>query len=464
MDLSKDLANCFVITRDNGTKLLPGAARHRDSASGIILPTALSARELVDEIHANVGDQFGTVRYEQIKDPFGLMRRSSQEGIGSFDSTIPGFLENPLVFCTRATEIGDDLPTLLVDYAEKEDLNVLARSGPRMMKSVDVIPWRRFDISDPLLAIWSTNGKPFRDWDSGNPLVGLLIEGSVAVVRSFPLTQHWASLEGTIPIFTSETNYAYACRSGDLFSQLSLFGPFNSACYQVLQSMQWGSMKIDLIKIDSLYDYLNDVCLQIPNLAFAQFSLNPFCHRENAAYGWIVNFLRKKEIPENQSEREPPPLELRSDKDAAKRFGQATSFNTVLGEWSIDSTNIVSLAKRADSWSDRATLHWSGGPSIALENLSNSLAHLDQWSDFSDEEKNDALQTLFGAECENHAFDEEEYQGLSSQANLFAAKLWDTYTGDSFIVRFATPYEFILVLHKHLTEFDENIRIHGGRP
>lgn len=464
MDLSQDLANCVVITRESGRKLLPGSARRRDSASAIILQCPDSAKELIEQIQPDIAGLFGTLGFEIIQDPFALMRRAAEEGIGSFDTTAPGFLDHPLVFCTRASEIGDNLPTLLVEYSEADNLNALARSGRRTMRSVDVIPWQRFDISDPLLGIWSRDGEPFRNWDSGNQLVGLIVDGSIPSLRRCPLTGHWSSLEGTIPIFASEADYAYACRSGDLYRELSIFGPFDFNRYPVLHRIERGSMQIQLISIDSLPQYLNDICNQIPVLSCGQFSINPFCHRENGGYGWTANFLEKHETIEAQKNADDEPLELEADPDTRKRFGQEMSFNTVLGDWTIDPGNMVSLIHQTDSWSDRATLHWRGGASIAFGNLSYSLAHVDYWNDFSDEERKDALHSLFAEDCEIVVIDEDEHKSLDAQANLFAAGLWDTYTGDKYVLRVSSPYEFISFLNKHLIEFDERIRIHGARP
>lgn len=464
MNFNQDLASCVVLTREDGTKLLPGCARRRNSASGLILPSTESAKELIGQLQENVSGLFGTLGFELIQDPFTLMRRAAQEGIGSFDSTAPGFLDHPLVFCTRASEIGDNLPTLLVEYEESECLNALARSGQRMMRSIDVIPWQRFDISDPLLGIWSANGEPFRNWDSGNQLVGLIVDGGIPVNRRCPLTGHWSSLEGTIPVFASEADYGYACRSGDLFRELSLFEPFDSNSYHVLHRIEKGSMQIQLISIDSLPQYLNDICKQIPALSCGQFSINPFCHRENGGYGWTANFLEKHETIEAIKNADNDPLELEANSDTRKRFGQLMSFNTVLGEWTIDSTNNVSLTLQADSWSGRATLHWSGGASIGFGNLSYSLAHLDHWGDLSDEEKKDALYSIFAEDVENTIFDQDQYASLDDQVNLFAAEIWDTYTGDKYVLRVSSPYEFISYLNKHLIEFDERVRIQGGRP
>ena len=465
MDFSEGLANCVVITRENGSRLLPGGARRRDSASAIILPSPDSARELIDQIQPEVAGLFGTLGFDIIEDPFALMRRAAQEGIGAFDSTAPGLLDHPLVFCTRASEIGDNLPTLLVEYTDTEDLNVLARSGRRTMRSVDVIPWQRFDITDPLLGIWSRNGEPFRNWDSGNQLVGLIIDGCIPALRRCPLTGHWSSLEGTIPIFASEADYTYACRGGQLFKEFSLFGPFDFNGYPVLHHLERGAMQIDLISIKSLPAFLSDVCNQIPVLACGQFSINPFCHRENGGYGWTANFIGKEIFTEGHANPGSMPLEIKTESDITRRCGQELSFNTVLGEWTIDSANTVSLIHQMDSWSDRATLHWNGGASIALGNLSYSLAHVDHWSDFSDEERKEALHNLFAEDCENVIADEDQGgTSLEAQANLFVAGLWDTYTGDSFVLRVSSPYEFISYLNNHLAEFDEHIRIHGGRP
>ena len=464
MNFNQDLASCVVLTREGGTKLLPGCARRRNSASGLILPSAESAKELIGQLQENVNSLFGTLGFELIQDPFTLMRRAAQEGIGSFDSTAPGFLDHPLVFCTRASEIGDNLPTLLVEYEESERLNALARSGQRIMRSIDVIPWQRFDISDPLLGIWSANGEPFRNWDSGNQLVGLIVDGGIPVIRRCPLTGHWSSLEGTIPIFASEIDYGYACRTGDLFKELSLFGSFDFNRYPVLHQLEKGSMQIQLIAIDSLPEYLNDICNQIPILACGQFSINPFCHRENGGYGWTAKFLEKHQFIEGQANPDRAPLEVKTDPYARKRFGQQRSINTVLGEWSIDSANNVSLTHQTDGWSDKATLHWSGGASIGFGNLSYSLAHFDHWSDLSDEEKKDALYSLFSEDIEEAIVDEDQYESLDTQINLFAAGLWDTYTGDKYVLRVSSPYEFISFLNKHLNEFDERIRIQGGRP
>ena len=333
-----------------------------------------------------------------------------------------------------------------------------------MVRSIDVIPWQRFDISDPLLGIWSKNGEPFRNWDSGNQLVGLIVDGSIPVLRRCPLTGHWSSLEGTIPIFASETDYVYACRSGELFKEISLFGAFEFNRYPVLQQFENGSMQIQLIAIDSLPEYLSDICKQVPILACGQFSINPFCHRENGGYGWTANFLDKRQFIEGQINPDGTPLELRTDHDTIKRCGQEKSFNTVLGEWMIDSANNVSLTHQTDSWSDRATLHWSGGASVGFGNLSYSLAHYDHWSDLSDEEKKDALHSLFSEDINNETINKDHYSSLDAQANLFAAELWDTYTGDKYVLRVSSPYEFISFLNKHLIEFDERIRIQGGRP
>lgn len=464
MDFFRDIADCVVLTRDNGTKLLPAGARRRDSASGIILPSAELAKELIQQIQSGVSDLFGILGFEIIQDPFQLMRRAAKEGIGSFDSTAPVFLDHPLVFCTRAAEIGGNLPTLLVEYAEADNLNTLARTGQRMMRSVDVIPWQRFDISDPLLGIWSGNGEPFRNWDSGNQLVGLIVDGCIPVLRRCPLTGHWSSLEGTIPIFASEADYSYACRSGDLFRELSVFGPFDSSHYPELQRINRGSVQIQLVSVSSLLEYLDDICSQIPILASGQFSINPFCHRENGGYGWTANCLDMHNFIEGQSSKDGGPLELKTDSDTRRRCGQGMSFNTVLGEWSIDSKNNVTLTHQMDSWSGRATLHWSGGASISLGNLSYSLVHLDHWGDLSDDEKKDALCSLFAEDVENTISDDDQYASLGDQLNLFSAELWDTYTGDKYVLRVASPYEFISYLNKHLIDFDERIRIQGGRP
>lgn len=465
MNLFQDLKSCVVITRENGKMLLPGCARQRDAASALILPNPTSANKLIDRIQHDVEDLFGSLGFEMIEDPFTLMRRAAQEGIGSFDSTEAGMLDHPLVFCTRASEIGDNLPSLLAEYADNENLKVLTRSGQRTMRSIDVIPWRRFDITDPLLGIWSTNNEPFRNWDSGNQLIGMIVDGCIPALRRCPITGHWSSLEGTIPIFASEDDYNHACRENQLFKELTLFGPFDFINYPVLHRIQAGPREIHLISIKSLPEFLSDLSTQIPILACGQFSINPFCHRENGGYGWTANFIKDQQTINPHSTQDTTTIKVQTGSDITRRCGQKSSFNTVSGEWSIDLKNIVSLVHQTNSWANRATLHWSGGTSISLGNLSYSLVHIDQWHDFSDEEKKDALKCLFEEDCENVIYDEDLGEtSLKAQAHLFTAGLWDTYTGEEFVLRVASPYALISFLIKHLQEFDQRIRIQGGRP
>ena len=60
----------------------------------------------------------------------------------------------------------------------KKDLNddsyeVLARTGSRLMKEIDIVPWMRFDITDPLTKEWGVFC-PFRDWETRKEMYGIV--------------------------------------------------------------------------------------------------------------------------------------------------------------------------------------------------------------------------------------------------------------------------------------------------
>ena len=482
MSIFQKLNESYVLMRDRGTKLLPGVGRRSDCASAMLLPSQQMAEEFILQIQEDCKDIFGELKAEKVNNLFALMRRASQEGIGAFDSTSPGFLVNPLVFSNRPTEIGDAMPTLLTDWACEENLNVLSRTGEKVVRAVDIVPWQRFDISDPLLSIWSTNGEPFRNWDSGKPMLAMLIDNCMPILRKCSLTEHWASLQGTLPVFTSETDFEFSVSRGLLNSEISLFGPFCADGYQVLKrnheqiqqttylqaeanptvakivnhgSRQNEISNICLFKIASLPDFIANVCSQLPILQFGQYSINPYCHRENSGYGWSSNLI-PKEILEEQD------IVQTADSKIKKRCGSKGTFFTVGGTWSIEAGNQINLQAKSDRWADNATLNWSGGPSISLLSQSTSIAHKDYWKEFTKDEKKEEILRIFKDNLSCDIFDEDDFEGLPAQAHLFAAQLWDTISGEKFVARFDSPYQFLAFLHQGLPA-DEQARIYGAK-
>jgi hypothetical protein len=482
MSFFQRLNESYVIMRDGGTKLLPGVGRRSDCASAILLPSQQMADEFILQIQEDCKDIFGELKSKKVDNLFDLMRRASQEGIGAFDSTSPGFLVKPLLFSNRPTEIGDTMPTLLVECNCEENLNVLSRTGEKIVRAVDIVPWQRFDISDPLLSIWSINGEPFRNWDSGKPMLAMLIDNCIPVLRKCSLTEHWASLEGTLPVFTSETDFEYAVNRGILNSEISLFGPFCKDGYQVfkrrneqtrqttylqaeanqtiVRTVDHGTRQdeisnICLFEIASLPDFIANVCSQLPILQFGQFSINPFCHRENSGYGWSSNLVPKKVFGEENTF-------AATDKKIEKRCGTEGTFFTVGGMWSIEAVNQIKLQTKSDRWADNATLNWSGGPSVNLLSQSTSIAHKDNWKEFTNDEKKEEILRIFEDDHSCEVFDEEDFEGLQSQAHLFVAQLWDAITGDKFVGRFDSPYQFLAFLHQALPN-DEHARIYGAK-
>jgi len=482
MSIFQALNQGYVLMREGGTKLLPGVGRRSDCASAILLPSQQMAEEFILQIQEDCKDIFGELKTEKVDNLFALMRRASQEGMGAFDSTSPGFLVNPLVFSNRPTEIGDVMPTLLTDWACEENLNVLSRTGEKVVSAVDIVPWQRFDISDPLLSIWSSNGEPFRNWDSGEPMLAMLIDSCIPVLRKCSLTEHWASLEGTLPVFTSETDFEYAVNRGLLNSEISLFGPFCTDGYQVFkrsykQTLQTTYLQVEanqtivrtvdhgtrqneisnicLFEIASLPDFIANVCSQLPILQFGQFSINPYCHRENSGYGWSSNLMLKEVSKEENA--------LQTiDSKIKKRCGSKGTFFTVGGTWSIEAGNQIKLQSKSDRWADNATLNWSGGPSINLLCQSTSIAHIDNWKDFTNEEKKEEILYIFEENFSSDVYDQDDFEGLPSQAHLFAAQLWDTISGEKFVARFNSPYQFLAFLHQGLPA-DEHARIYGAK-
>jgi hypothetical protein len=482
MSIFQALNQGYVLMREGGTKLLPGVGRRSDCASAILLPSQQMAEEFILQIQEDCKDIFGELKAEKVDNLFALMRRASQEGIGAFDSTSSGYLVNPLVFSNRPTEIGDLMPTLLTDWTCEDNLNVLSRTGEKVVSAVDIVPWQRFDISDPLLSIWSTNGEPFRNWDLGKPMLAMLIDDCIPIPRKCSLTEHWASLEGTLPVFTSETDFEFAVSRGLLNSEISLFGPFCAGGYQVLgrnhehiqqtaylqveanptvaKTLDHGSRQneisnICLFKIASLPDFIANVCSQLPVLQFGQYSINPYCHRENSGYGWSSSLI-PKEILEEQN------IVQTADSKIKKRCGSKGTFFTVGGTWSIEAGNQINLQAKSDRWADNATLNWSGGPSISLLSQSTSIAHKDNWKEFTKDEKKEEILRIFKDNLSCDIFDEDEFEGLPAQAHLFAAQLWDTISGEKFLARFDSPYQFLAFLHQGLPA-DEHARIYGAK-
>jgi hypothetical protein len=482
MSIFQALNQGYVLMREGGTKLLPGIGRRSDCASAILLPSQQMAEEFILQIQEDCKDIFGELKAEKVDNLFTLMRRASQEGIGAFDSTSPGYLVNPLVFSNRPTEIGDVMPTLLTDWTCEENLNVLSRTGEKVARAVDIVPWQRFDISDPLLSIWSSNGEPFRNWDSGEPMLAMLIDSCIPVLRKCSLTEHWASLEGTLPVFTSETDFEYAVNRGLLNSEISLFGPFCTDGYQVFkrsyeQTLQTTYLQVEanqtivrtvdhgtrqneisnicLFEIASLPDFIANVCSQLPILQFGQFSINPYCHRENSGYGWSSNVIPKKVFGEvNTFEA--------ADEKIKKRCGSKGTFFTVGGTWSIEAGNQIKLQTKSDRWAGNATLNWSGGPGINLLSQSTSIAHKDNWKEFTNDEKKEEIMRIFEDQQSCEVYCEDDFEGLPAQAHLFVAQLWDTITGDKFVARFDSPYQFLAFLHQALPG-DEHARIYGAK-
>lgn len=482
MSIFQALNQGYVLMREGGTKLLPGVGRRSDCASAILLPSQQMAEEFILQIQEDCKDIFGELKAEKVDNLFALMRRASQEGIGAFDSTSPGFLVNPLVFSNRPTEIGDVMPTLLADWTCEENLNVLSRTGEKAVRAVDIVRWQRFDISDPLLSIWSTNGEPFRNWDSGKPMLAMLIDNCIPILRKCSLTEHWASLEGTLPVFTSETDFEYAVNRGILNFEISLFGPFCADGYQVFKrnheqtrqttylqveasqtnvrtvdhgTRQNETSRICLFEISSLPAFIANVCSQLPILQFGQFSINPYCHRENSGYGWSSNLIPKNVFGQENS------FEA-TDEKIEKRCGSIGTFFTVGGTWSIEADNQIKLQAKSDRWADNATLNWSGGPGINLLSQSTSIAHKDNWKEFTNDEKKEEVIRIFEYEQSCEVYCEDDFEGLPAQAHLFVAQLWDTITGDRFVARFDSPYQFLAFLHQSLPG-DEHARIYGAK-
>jgi len=482
MSIFTELIHGYVLMRDGGIKLLPGVGRRSDCASAILLPSQQMAEELILQIQDDCKDIFGELKFEKIEDLFALMRRASQEGIGAFDSTANSFLASPLIFCNRPTEIGAAMPTLLVEWNCHENLNVLSRTGEKIARAVDIVPWQRFDISDPLLSIWSSNGEPFRNWDSGEPMLAMLIDNCIPVLRKCSITGHWASLEGTLPVFTSEADFDYALNRGLLDSEISLFGPFCADEYQVFKrrykqtrqttylqteensavartidhgSRQNATSNICLLKIASLPSFIANVCSQVPILQFGQYSINPYCHRENSGYGWSSNLIAK-EVLNKQN------IVKTADSKIKKRCGTEGTFFTVGGTWTIEANNHINLQSKSDRWADNATINWSGGASISLLSQSTSIAHKDSWKEFTNDEKKEEVLRIFEDNHTCEFFDKDEFKGLPAQAHLFAAQLWDTITGEKFVARFDSPYQFLAFLY-HAIPADEHARIYGAK-
>jgi len=482
MSIFQALNESYVLMREGGAKLLPGVGRRSDCASAILMPSKESADDLITRIQEDCRGIFGVLKANKVDNLFALMRRASQEGIGAFDSAAPGFLENPLVFCNRPTEIGDLQPTLLSNWCCQEEFCVLARTGEKNAKAIDVVPWQRFDISDPLLSIWSKNGEPFRNWDSGDPMLGILIDGGIPVLRKCALTEHWASLEGTLPIFTTESDYEYAMDQGILNSEISLFGPFSTDGYEVYRrnyeqtrqttylqvetnqnyartvdhgTRQNAISNITLFQITSLPDFIANVCSQLPILEFGQFSINPYCHRENSGYGWSSNLIAKRITGDKDTLRT-------TNEQTKKRCGTEGTFFTVGGVWTIESRNEIRLKSKSDRWVDNATLYWPGGASINLLGQGSSIAHKDEWKDFTNDEKKEEIMQIFEGKRPCEFLDEDDFEGLASQSQLFVAQLWDTITGEKFVLRVNTPYQFLAFLYQSLPE-DERVRIYGAR-
>ena len=151
-----------------------------------------------------------------------------------------------------------------------------------------------------------------------------------------------------------------------------------------------------------------------------------------------------------------------ADSKIKKRCGSKGTFFTVGGTWSIEAGNQINLQAKSDRWADNATLNWSGGPSISLLSQSTSIAHKDNWKEFTKDEKKEEILRIFKDNLSCDIFDEDEFEGLPAQANLFAAQLWDTISGEKFVARFDSPYQFLAFLHQGLPA-DEHARIYGAK-
>ena len=313
-------------------------------------------------------------------------------------------------------------------------------------------------------------------------MLAMLIDDCIPILRKCSLTEHWASLEGTLPVFTSETDFEFAVSRGLLNSEISLFGPFCTDGYQVFkrsyeQTLQTTYLQLEanqaivrtvdhgtrqneisnicLFEIASLPDFIANVCSQLPILQFGQYSINPYCHRENSGYGWSSNLIPKEILEEHD-------IVQSADSKIKKRCGSKGKFFTVGGTWSIEAGNQINLQAKSDRWADNATLNWSGGPSISLLSQSTSIAHKDNWKEFTKDEKKEEILRIFKDNLSCDIFDEDEFEGLPAQAHLFAAQLWDTISGEKFVARFDSPYQFLAFLHQGLPA-DEHARIYGAK-
>ena len=463
-----EITSFFTILSEDREKLLAAPVldlqenknifRSDQSASGLIFSTKEKADAFAKEYQEDAREKYGILQVDKVNDLYELMQKSANQGVGSFF-----FSENKykLLFANRGSEVGNILPTLLVKD-HKNDLNddsyeVLARTGSRLMKEIDIVPWMRFDITDPLTKEWGIFC-PFREWETRKEMYGILFtsikngDNFVPVVRTCQLTSDWSSLEGLIPIFSSRSDLHVFGKQHCLNPINSYFGPFDCSKFEVFNEISWGDeLKLKVLKINSITEYISEICSQIGILTMGQFVINYTGHRENMAFGWNEKCVSEK-----------------------------AEIYAVSGKWSISKDNSIAHLEDIKNWMNLSTINWNGGPSISLRSLSSSLSHVDLMEGFTLDEKRDEIKRIFSKDYNETDLENDEYQSKESKELLgeidfggiavggekdkFVMKYWDTHTGDGEVISFANPFECIRFLLGPCLEEDEYIRINGCSP
>ena len=463
-----EITSFFTILSEDREKLLSAPVldiqenknifRSDQSASGFIFGTKEKADAFAKQYQEDIHEKYGILQVDEVNDLYELMQKSANQGVGSFL-----FSENEyrLLFANRGSEVGNILPTLLVKD-HKNDLNddsyeVLARTGSRLMKEIDIVPWMRFDITDPLTKEWGVFC-PFREWETGEEMYGIVFtsiksgHNFVPVVRTCQLTSDWSCLEGLIPIFSSKSDLHVFGKQHCINPINSIFGSFDCSKFEVFNEISWSDeLKLKVLKIDSITQYIAEICSQIGVLTMGQFVINYTGHRENMAFGW------------NE-----------------KCVSGETEIYAVSGKWSLSKDNSITHLEDIKNWMNHSTINWNGGPSISLLSLSSSLSHVDLMEEFTVDEKKDEIERIFSEDYNETDLENDEYQSKESKEILgdigfsgitvggekdkFLMKYWDTYTGDVEVISFATPFECIRFLLGPCLEEDEYIRINGCSP
>jgi hypothetical protein len=365
-----------------------------------------------------------------VGNPWEFMRLAAGQGLAGIISISQEGVDAQFEFAVRADEASQELPTVLRIYQCDGGCPCLTRSGERDYEPFRLLPWKRFDILDPITARFGIK-QPFGEIEEGKHFYEIRSKAEVLVIMDFPLLGDWISFEGAVPFFSSE-EAAHDFLHHRLGSHGAGFYRFPSES----TISEENDEEIQVTPVTDLAARIEELSRLLP---LANWCVNPVGHREKMAYGRF---------------RAMDPCEV----NEAAHF---TEMHMVSGLWKIKPNNNFEKVQVKSSWGGDDTILWSGGGEPQLLPLDRSFCNrtgLPPVEDYTYEEleelANDLLQS--GPDDLDLKFNEDP---------LFTYRLscWDAITGDHIegisFPSFLGAIAFVGVLNR---EADEEIRRSGA--